>query len=223
MIRLTHGRVKLALHPLRESAGPALLCLHAVGGSGLDFAGAAAHWPGPVFGLDFSGHGDSEPLRGGAYAPEVLAGDADAALAHVGPACLAGSGVGAYVALLLAGARPDLVPAALLLPGPGLAGGGPSPDHAGRAAPRWVEDGAAAPPGSDPAVRRLEWDLRPPDYADAFARAARRLLLADGGDAPPPWWEAVRASPTAQAAPGDVAGALAQLARVGREAPQRAG
>jgi hypothetical protein len=215
--------VSLALHPLRESAGPALLCLHAVGGSGLDFASAAAHWPGPVFGLDFSGHGDSAPLRGGGYAPEVLAGDADAALAHVGSACLAGSGIGAYVALLLAGARSDAVPAALLLPGAGLAGGGPAPDGAGRSIPRWIEEDAAPPPGSDPAVRRLEWDLRPPDYADAFARAARRLLLASGEPAPPPWWEAVCASPTAEAAPGDLAGALAQLARVAREAPQRAG
>ena len=211
MIELRHGRVTLALHPLREAAGPALLCLHAVGGSARDFREAAQRWPGPVFALDFSGHGGSSPLRGGGYFPENLAGDADAALARIGPALLVGAGVGAYVALLLAGARPDSVPGALLLPGAGLEGGGPAPDPAFDTLSRWTDLGAP-PPGCDPAVRRLERDLRPPEYAEAFARAARRLLLAEGDFPQPPWWRAVRSSGAALPAPGDLAGALARLA-----------
>jgi pimeloyl-ACP methyl ester carboxylesterase len=204
--------VSIALHALREAPGPALLCLHAVGGSARDFAGAAQHWPGPVFALDFSGHGGSGWLRGGGYLPELLAGDADAALAHVGAARLAGAGIGAYVALLLAGGRPDAVAGALLLPGPGLEGGGAAPDPASDTHARWADLGAP-PGGCDPAVRRLERDLRPPDYAEAFARAARRLLLAEGDFARPPWWEAVLASPSAEPTSGDLAGALARLAR----------
>jgi pimeloyl-ACP methyl ester carboxylesterase len=205
--------VSIALHALREAEGPALLCLHAVGGSARDFREAARLWPGPVHALDFSGHGDSGPLRGGGYHPEILAGDADAALARIGPACLAGAGVGAYVALLLAGGRPDVIAGALLLPGAGLTGGGPAPAPESVGSVHWTDLGPP-PAGCDPAVRRLERDPRPPDYAEAFARAARRVLLAAGDFPRPPWWEAVRASPTAEAAPGDLAGGLARLAAV---------
>jgi len=211
VISLRHGRVTLALHPLREGTGRALLCLHAVGGSAHDFREVARLWSGPVFALDFSGHGDSSPLRGGGYFPENLAGDADAALARIGPALLVGAGVGAYVALLLAGGRPDAVPAALLLPGAGLEGGGPAPDPAADTISRW-EDLGAPLAGCDPAVRRLERDLRPPEYAEAFARAAGRLLLAEGDFPQPPWWKAVRATPTATPVPGDLVSGLARLA-----------
>jgi pimeloyl-ACP methyl ester carboxylesterase len=211
VIALRHGRVSLALHPLRDAAGPTLLCLHAVGGSARDFEAAARLWPGPAFALDFSGHGASAPLRGGGYYPEVLAGDADAALARIGPALLVGIGVGAYVALLLAGGRPDAVPGALLLPGAGLAGGGAAPDPEADTMSRWADLGAPLP-GCDPAVRRLERDIRPPDYAEAFAREARRLLLAEGDFPTPPWWQAIRATPTAASVPGDLASGLARLA-----------
>jgi pimeloyl-ACP methyl ester carboxylesterase len=211
MIELRHGRVSLALHPLREASGATLLCLHAVGGSAQDFRQLAGRWPGRVFALDFAGHGDSGRLRGGAYHPELLAGDADAALARIGPALLVGAGIGAYVALLLAGGRPDLVPGALLLPGAGFGGGGPAPDAASDTISRW-EDLDPPLPGCDPAVRRLERDIRPPEYAAEFARAARSLLLAQGDFAQPPWWQAVRAGPTASPAPGEPAAALARLA-----------
>lgn len=211
MISLRHGRVSLALHPLREAPGRPLLCLHAVGGSARDFRQAAQLWPGPVFALDFSGHGDSGPLRGGGYFPENLAGDADAALARIGPALLVGAGIGAYVALLLAGGRPDAVTGALLLPGAGLEGGGAAPNRASDTLARWADFGAPLA-GCDPAVRRLERDVRPPEYAEAFARAAGRLLLADGDFPQPPWWQAVRATPTATPVPGDLAGGLARLA-----------
>jgi pimeloyl-ACP methyl ester carboxylesterase len=212
VIQLRHGRVSLALHELRDAPGPALLCLHALGGAGADFAGAAPAWPGRVFGLDFSGHGRSEPLRGGGYFPENLAGDADAALAQLGAACLVGAGIGAYVALLLAGARRHAVPTALLLPGAGLEGGGSGPDYASDGGARW-RDLSPPLPGCDPAVRRLERDLRPADYARAFALAARRLLFAEPGGAPPAWWAAARESPSAAPAPADLPAALALLAR----------
>jgi pimeloyl-ACP methyl ester carboxylesterase len=208
VIRLTHGRVSLALHELRAAPGPPLLCLHAVGGSAADFADVV--WPGRVFALDFTGHGASDRLRGGAYYPETIAGDADAALAHIGGAYLAGAGAGAYVALLLAGARRDVVPAALLLPGAGLEGGGALPDWTKSGFTEWrrVEPPL---PGCDPAVHRLERDVRPPDYAEAFALAARRLLFA-AADPAPPWWQAARATPAAQPAPADRARAFALLA-----------
>jgi pimeloyl-ACP methyl ester carboxylesterase len=208
---IRHGRVSIALHELRAAPGPTLLCLHALGGSAADFRSAAGLWPGRVVALDFAGHGGSDPLRGGGYYPEILAGDADAVLAHTGAAHLLGAGVGAYVALLLAGGRPDLVPAALLLPGAGLDGGGVAPDHATDTERRWT-DLAPPLPGCDPAVRRLERDLRPPDYAIAFALAARRLLLAEDGASRPAWWHAAQRSPAAARAPVDLARALALLA-----------
>jgi len=215
MIRLAHGSVSLALHPLAEAPGPTLVCLHALGGSAQDFASAARAWPGRAFALDFTGHGASEARRSGAYLPEILAADADAALAHVGPAHLVGAGIGAYVALLLAGGRRDLVTAALLLPGAGLAGIGPAPDWSDETGPRWLDLDPPLP-GCDRAVRRLERDVRPPDYARAFAVAARRLLLAEDGTARPPWWEAARACAAAEVVPADPALALHRLAEAGR-------
>jgi pimeloyl-ACP methyl ester carboxylesterase len=198
------------LHALRDAEGPTLLGLHGLGGSAADLVEAAAHWPGPVYALDFTGHGRSDPLRGGGYQPELLAGDADAALAWIGPARLVGIGLGAWVALLLAGGRPDAVPAALLLPGRGLAGGGARPDAENRDPAIWT-DPLPALPGCDPAVRRLDHDVRPLDYARAFADAARRLLLAEDGTPRPPWWEAVRACAAAAPAPGALADALPRL------------
>ena len=149
--------------------------------------------------LDFAGHGESARRAGGAYVPELLAADADVALELLGPCRIAGAGIGAYIALLLAGARPELVPAALLLPGRGLDGGGPLPNPTrGRAFIATLDgesDGASDPtsdPEPDPMVWTCDNDPRPPDYALAFASAARRLLLAEDGTRRPPWWEAIR-------------------------------
>ena len=61
-------------------------------------------WHGPIAALDFTGHGLSTIPRGGGYTAEVLLADADAALRAVGEATVLGRGLGAYVALLLAGA-----------------------------------------------------------------------------------------------------------------------
>jgi pimeloyl-ACP methyl ester carboxylesterase len=210
--------VALALHTLRAGAGDALLCLHALRGSAADWAEAAAGWPGPVYALDFAGHGASDWLAGGSYTPELLAGDADVALARLGTARVAGAGLGAYVALLLAGARPEHVPAVLLLPGAGLAGSGPEPDPAHEPSLAWARLRDALPPPDerpafDPFTTLLERELRPPDYAATFAARARRLLLVEDGEPRPPWWQtAARAAAAERIAAASTAEALARLA-----------
>jgi len=212
-MRLRHARIELELHELSRRQGPALLLLHALGGSSADWAEAAALWAGRVYALDFCGHGRSHWVRGGVYYPELLAGDADAALAHLGTAAVAGAGVGAYVALLLAGARRDLVHAALLLPGRGLAGGGGEPDFDRPLLAAFTPDRATPlPHGSDPALRGLECDPRPTVYATRFATAARRLLLLEDSGERPPWWMAVRDTPAARAVTGDLRSGIVELA-----------
>lgn len=205
--RIPHGTITLALHQLRAGDGEPLLLLHELGGASGSWAAAVEPWPGAVFALDLAGHGASEWRPGGAYTPELFAADVDAAVAVLGPCRVAGAGLGAYVALLVAGARPDLVAAALLLPGRGLDGGGPLPDPA-RAVPAGMESGGS---GSDPMVRACETDVRPVDYARAFARGARQLLLAEDGSARPPWWHGVREAPGVRSVPADPAVALRSL------------
>lgn len=169
-----HNRVDLALHTLR--AAPAgrsathhpLLLLHGLGeaspGSAPDWAQA---WPGAVLALDFTGHGESTVPVGGGYTAELLLADADIALAHVGAATVVGRGLGAYIALLLAGTRPTGVLGAVLGDGPGLSGGASVPTTQSVVS---FPAGAGAP---DPyALFELARDLRPPDYATTFARFA---------------------------------------------------
>ena len=207
--RFSHGELTLALHELHAGSGPSLLLLHRLGGSSAEWGAPPGAWPGPVFALDFAGHGESERRAGGAYAPELLAADADVALELLGPCRVAGAGIGAYVALLLAGARPELVPAALLLPGRGLDGGGSLP---ALARGRILSAPADGPEGStDPMVWTCDSDPRPPDYALAFASAARRLLLAEDGDARPPWWEAIREASVARRLAAGVTSPFAAL------------
>ncbi len=183
--RIRHATLDLALHEVQAGTGVPLLLLHELGGASGTWASDGLDGAGPVFALDFVGHGDSEWRPGGGYTPELFAADADAALAALGPCRIAGTGLGAYVAVLLAGARPELVPAALLLPGRGLDGGGPEPGHGSRF------DDRAPVEACDPLVRACELDVRPPDYATAFAEAARSLWLLEDDRARPPWWQAV--------------------------------
>jgi len=187
--RVAHGRLSLALHELHPGTGAPLLLLHELGGSSAAWGDAARVWPGPAFALDFAGHGASDRRAGGAYTPELLAADADAALAAIGPCRIAGAGIGAYVALLLAGARPDDVPAALLLPGLGLDGGGAVPNFPH---PAPIAPGPSALDGADPMLFGCSIDPRPTDYACAFGMAARLLLLAEDGAPRPPWWMSLR-------------------------------
>jgi len=205
-MQVSHGRVSLELHEHRGGEGVPLLFLHALRGSADDWlqpgAGvrrlAAELWRGPILALDFCGHGNSGWLRGGAYYPELLAGDADAVLAQVGPMAVAGAGIGAWVALLLSGARPDDVRGSLLAPGAGLKGGGALPDFdSEQILPSRDPEGGAG--GWDPAVAALEDDVRPVEYSAAMAAAARRLVFVEDGRARPPWWQAARAAAGATA------------------------
>lgn len=189
---ITHNQVKLALHTLREAAGPNLLLLHALGEhSPASVPPEFEAWPGAVYALDFTGHGASTVPGGGGYTAEVLMADADAALSMLGPATVAGKGLGAYVALLIAGARPSMVRGAILLDGAGLAGGGQRPG------PVMVRGVPGRPTAPDPfALVELASDIRPPDYVARFAElAAEHSGLATAvyvcGKARPEWLKAV--------------------------------
>jgi pimeloyl-ACP methyl ester carboxylesterase len=201
-VMLRHVRVDLALHELRPGNGRPLLLLHGLAERTPSRVPVpASGWPGPVWGLDFTGHGDSTVPSGGGYTAEILMADADHALNELGEATVLGRGLGAYVALLLAGARPARVRGAVLTDGPGLAGGGPAPGS-----PSVAErpSGSGAP---DPfAVVELTTDVRPPDYASTYARQALQL---SGLDVPvvvsavvrPPWLAAVADEPGVSSLP----------------------
>ena len=165
---LQHNKIQLALHRLRDGRGTPLLLLHGLGeASPSEPPPWAGQWPGPVAALDFTGHGQSTVPIGGGYSAEIMLADADVALAELGSATLVGRGLGAYVALMLAGARPQQVRGAILCDGPGLAGGaiGPTSQSFVTLAP------STHPP--DPyALFELSRDLRPPDYAALFVRMA---------------------------------------------------
>jgi pimeloyl-ACP methyl ester carboxylesterase len=191
---LQHNRVTLALHQLRAGDGPTLLLLHGLGEASPtivrpDIVGA---WAGAIYSLDFTGHGQSTIPIGGGHSAEILMADVDVALAHIGEASLLGRGLGAYVALLVAGARPTLVRGVVLADGPGLTGGPTGPTSATIGMPL---PGSFAPP--DPwALVELTHDLRPPDYALTFARKAiEGSALAEpivvSAVSRPPWLAAV--------------------------------
>jgi pimeloyl-ACP methyl ester carboxylesterase len=200
-VRLRHNRVDLALHELRGGEGRPLLHLHGLGErSPAGVPGYVADWPGPVWALDFTGHGASTVPKGGGYFAEVLMGDVDVALAHLGaPATLYGRGLGAYVALLIAGARPEQVQGAILDDGPGLSGGGIEPPSP------YVQQVVLPQNGTPDPYAQLELsrDVRPPDYATTFARQAATLsgldvAIAVVGVVRPPWLEAVASEPGVQ-------------------------
>lgn len=169
MIRIAHNRIQLALHELRPGVGTPLLLLHGLGEhTPAEAPAVTSIWPGPVFGLDFTGHGESTIPVGGGYTAEVLMADADAALAHLGPSTILGRGIGGYIAVLIAGARATLARGVIVEDGPGSAGGGPAPTSQVLSTPTHT---MKAPP--DPfALFELSKDIRPPDYAANFARLA---------------------------------------------------
>ena len=129
-------------------------------------------------------------------------GDADTALARTGPATVVGRGLGAWVALLIAGGRPSAVRGAILADGPGIAGGGPEPGSPFIYAP-------SSPPGGSPdevAMVELSRDVRPPDYATSLARQATQLSelntpITVSAVSRPPWLTAIVAEPGVQELP----------------------
>jgi len=166
---LTSGGLRLALHTLAEGDGRPLLLLHGLGEHApAERPSWTSAWPGPVLALDFTGHGESEVPVGGGYMPESLMADVDAVLTAKGPCTIVGRGLGAWVALLISGARPELVHGAVLADGSGLAGGGPQPPSP------YVEVlPVAVTTTPDPfALLELSRDVRPPDYALDFVRFA---------------------------------------------------
>jgi pimeloyl-ACP methyl ester carboxylesterase len=174
VVELVHNRARLALHRLRDGGGRPLLLLHGLGEQAPETVPAAIEsWPGPVWALDFTGHGASSRSTGGGYSAEVLMADADTALRHLGSSTVYGRGLGAYVALLVAGARPDLVTGAILDDGPGMLGGGPGPT--GTVLFAVDHDPDEDPNTPDPyALSELARDPRPPPGSRSTARRCPR-------------------------------------------------
>lgn len=196
---LRHHRVDLALHRLTEGVESdfrPLLLLHGLGERTPATMPTDVAWPGPVFGLDFTGHGRSTVPVGGGYTSEILVGDVDAALERLGQVTIVGRGLGAYIALLVAAARPAQVVGAVLADGPGLAGGGV---HPGSPMVPYPAPGSLEVP--DPfALLELSRDVRPPDYAQTYVRFVverseleRPLMVA--AVVRPAWLTAVAAEP----------------------------
>ena len=105
---------------------------------------------------------------GGGYTAEILMADADVALTSLGEVTVAGWGLGAYVAVLIAGARPALVKGTVVGDGHGIEGGGP---QGGSMLMRPAFESGSAP---DPfALQELANDARPPEV--------RRAVCPPGG------------------------------------------
>jgi len=192
IVDLRHDEQRLALEQLRDGDGVPLLLIHELGGTRGDWDPAALDWEGPLWAIDLAGHGDSDWLISSAYSPERFTADCDIALAHLDePTALAGAGAGAYVALLLAGARSDSVLGAALFPGAGLHAGGEQLEGTTGVLPL-PERGDPTNDRCDPRLCVLAGAPRPVDYATSFARRARRIVLVPPETAAPAWWTAVR-------------------------------
>jgi pimeloyl-ACP methyl ester carboxylesterase len=191
---IRQGRLNLALHTLRSGDEPRLLLLHGLGErSPSTVPSELESWPGAIYALDFCGHGESECAVGGGYSCEQLMADADAALAHLGPCTILGRGLGGYVGVLIAGARPQLVRGLLIDDGTGLAGGGTRPGSMTIEFPdRRVSKGTPDPY----ALMELGTDVRPKDYATSFVRSAVEMSglptpITVIAQAKAPWLDAV--------------------------------
>jgi len=173
---LEHVRSRLALHELRDGQGHPLLILHGLGERSPFAAPEVVQgWRGPIFALDFTGHGASSVPVGGGYTCEALMSDADAVLAELGPVTLLGYGLGGYVGLLLFGSRPTEIKGLVIEDGPGLDGGGGRPTS-----PRLLHVSVSDLDGSTPdpwAMAELASDIRPPSYAADHVRQIEALSV----------------------------------------------
>lgn len=197
-VTLHHNRVELALHHVRDATGDAhpLLLLHGLGEhTAACVPDVVSSWEGDIWGLDFTGHGASTLPVGGGYTAEILMGDADMAVDHVGTCTVVGRGLGGYIALLIAGARPDVVHGAVIADGPGLTGGSTSPTS--QAVVRLADAGRTPDPY---ALLELGRDLRPADYALDFVQMATSASHLDeplcvAAAFRPTWLDAVAGAP----------------------------
>lgn len=195
---LQHNRITLALHSVRPGTGRPLLLLHGLGEDAANMATLPVSWNGPVWALDFTGHGQSSVPRGGGYSCEILMADVDVALRHLGePVTIVGRGLGGYIAFLIAGARPTLVRGVVIIDGPGLAGGAVHTTSSTEIATVGDRTGTTPDPW---ALIELSRDARPPTYATTFARLAANNSGIDDPIAvsckvAPPWIEAISAEP----------------------------
>jgi pimeloyl-ACP methyl ester carboxylesterase len=223
-VTLTHGRIQLALHALRDVPGRPLLLLHGLGESSpTEVPDDVAAWDGPIWALDLSGHGASTVPAGGGYSAELLMADADTVLRHLcaspddaGRGCVVvGRGLGGYVALLLAGARADLVRGIVIADGPGLAGG---PVRPGSNHIEFARRIPGAPTTPDPsALMELATDIRPVDYALRFVlsatdRSSLEQPIVVSAVQRPPWLAAV-VEETGVGVAADVAAAIRTISR----------
>ena len=152
-------------------------------------------WVGSIWGLDFTGHGESTMPVGGGYSAEVLLGDVDAAINHLGTVTLIGRGLGGYIALLAAGARADAVHGAIITDGPGLTGG--TYESSVPQVARLMDQGETPDPY---ALHELSRDVRAADYALDFVQfSTARSELSEpinvAARYQPAWLEAVAAAP----------------------------
>ena len=208
-ILLEHVRSRLALHELQDGDGQSLLILHGLGESSPTSVPSIAQvWQGPIFALDFTGHGQSSVPAGGGYTCEALMSDADAALAKIGSITILGYGLGGYVGLLLFGSRPSEVNGLAIMDGPGLDGGGGQPTS-----PKLlhVPDDELNGTSPDPwALAELSSDIRPPDYAEEHVRQIQALGSQDKAVAVcslgrPEWLRAISNSPIVFETPAEQA------------------
>lgn len=207
-VMLRHNKIDLALHLLRadppDPAAPSrpLLLLHGLGDrSPTSVPHWVEAWPGAIAALDFTGHGNSTVPAGGGYSPEMLMADVDQALAHLTgddpdlSITVLGRGLGAYVALQIAGARAGQIHGAILTDGPGLAGGPTGPTSQSFFA--LPTDGTAPDPYG---LVELGRDLRPADYAMSFVSLATAgspspTPIAVSSSFRPTWLQAVADAP----------------------------
>lgn len=196
-ISLQHNRVTLALHQLRTGNGRPLLMLHGLGEHGQAMSSLKVQWKGPIWALDFTGHGQSTVPNGGGYSAEILMADVDIALRHLGEATIVGRGLGGYIGFLIAGARPSLVKGVVIIDGPGLSGGAIHATSSSEITSAGSRTGTTPDPW---ALIELSRDARPPNYAVTFTRLAVEASTIDEPISvttrvTPQWIEAISAEP----------------------------
>lgn len=196
-ISLQHNRVTLALHHLRTGNGRPLLMLHGLGEHGQAMSSLKVQWKGPIWALDFTGHGQSTVPNGGGYSAEILMADVDIALQHLGEATIVGRGLGGYIGFLIAGARPSLVKGVVIIDGPGLSGGAIHATSSSEITSAGSRTGTTPDPW---ALIELSRDARPPNYAVTFTRLAVEASTIDEPISvttrvTPQWIEAISAEP----------------------------